>query len=83
MESKKRSPIDFPHISKNQKFSWNFFKKILKGVTAKLNKIALFGVLVDLKNIFLFKNELSFKQKKPFVLIFFYARVIRKILLSR
>jgi hypothetical protein len=45
----KRSPNDPVYKSKNQMFGWNFFKIFLKGVTAKLNKIALYGVLADLK----------------------------------
>jgi hypothetical protein len=49
MGSKKRSQNDLAYISKNQKFVWNFFKIFLKGVTAKLNKTALYGVLADLK----------------------------------
>jgi hypothetical protein len=54
------------------------------GVTAKLNKIALYGVLVDLKKYIFVKKWIIFQtKKKTFVLIFFYARVIRKILLSR
>jgi hypothetical protein len=49
-----------------------FLKFFLKSVTAKLNKIALQGVLAVLKkDKFLFSNEFSFKQKKTVCLNLF------------
>jgi hypothetical protein len=84
MGSKNLSPNDSAYKSKNQIFGWNFFKIILKGVTAKLNKIALYGVLADLKKIdFCLQMNYLSNKKKQFVLIFFYGRVIEKIVLCR
>jgi hypothetical protein len=60
MGSTKRSQNDLAYISKNQKY---FFKSFLKGVTAKLNKKALYGVLADLKKIY-FCLEINYLSKK-------------------